>query len=123
MHYQTFSELPDANKINFVHSPGVPLSTLLPHLGPPRGPPADQESTAVDLLQRLLIYPPTSRFSAECALSHPWLLSGGPIVLPRAAFTTATATENATEIHGGRTAAEWLKVFFVSGTSRTEQEN
>ncbi|KAF8274302.1 kinase-like domain-containing protein [Lactarius quietus] len=112
--FVTFSDLPDANKINFVDSPGVPLSTLLPHLGSLHGPsahepPADQESTAVDLLQRLLIYPPTSRFSAEGALSHPWLLSSGPIVLPWAALTAVTATENATEMRGGRTAAEWLK--------------
>jgi hypothetical protein len=117
---QTFSELPDANKINFVDSPGVHLSTLLPHLivPPPHGAPvhrlpAEQESTAVDLLQRFLIYPPDLRFSAQEALKHPWLLSDGPLVLPRAALASATAVEHAAELRDGRTAAEWLKVFVM----------
>ncbi|KAI9455932.1 kinase-like protein, partial [Lactarius psammicola] len=88
--WPTFSELPDANKINFIDSPGVHLSTLLPHLGVPAPhglpvhcPPTEQEPTVVNLLQRLLVYPPDSRFSAEGALRHPWLLSNGPLVLPR----------------------------------------
>ncbi|KAH9010905.1 kinase-like protein [Lactarius hengduanensis] len=62
--WPTFTELPDANKVNFVDSPGVHLSTLLPHLGVPspqgppvHRPPAEQESTAVDLLQRFLFIP------------------------------------------------------------------
>ena len=124
---QTFSELPDANKVNFVDSPGVHLSTLLPHLDvpPPQGPPVHsppaEESTAVDLLQRFLIYPPDSRFGAEAALRHPWILSGGPLVLPRAALANVTAVEHAAEMRDGRTAAEWLKVFFVSESSRTER--
>ena len=124
---QTFSELPDANKVNFIDSPGVHLSTLLPHLGlpPPQGspvhtPPAEQESTAVDLLQRFLIYPPDSRFSAEGAMSHPWLLNGSPLVLPRAALSAVTAAEHAAETRDGRTAAEWLEVFFATGSPRTE---
>ena len=119
--HQTFSELPDANKINFVDSPGVHLSTLLPHLGVPpplHGPPvhrlpAEQESTAVDLLQRFLIYPPDLRFSAEEALKHLWLLSDGPLVLPRAALASAIAVEHAAELRDGKTAAEWFKVFVV----------
>lgn len=126
--YQTFAELPDANKINFVDSPGMHLSMLLSHLGmpPPQGPPvhrpsAEQESTATDLLQRFLIYPPASRFSAEGALRHPWLLSDVPLVLPRAALTTVTTVEHAAEVRDGKTAAEWLKVFVVPG-SRTERE-
>jgi serine/threonine protein kinase len=124
---QTFSELPDANKINFVDSPGIHLSTLLPHLGvpPPHGPPVhrpptEKESTAVDLLQRLLIYPPDSRFSAEGAMSHPWLLSSGKLVLPRAALASVTAAEHAAETYDSKTAAEWLKVFFVPGSPKTE---
>lgn len=125
--WPTFSELPDANKINFVDSPGIHLSTLLPHLGvpPPHGPPVhrpptEKESTAVDLLQRLLIYPPDSRFSAEGAMSHPWLLSSGKLVLPRAALASVTAAEHAAETYDSKTAAEWLKVFFVPGSPKTE---
>ena len=127
MLHQTFSELPDANKVNFIDSPGVHLSTLLPHLGVPppqeppvHRPPAEQESTAIDLLQRFLIYPPDSRFSAEGAMNHPWLLSGGPLVLPRAALSSVTAGEHAAETRDSRTAAEWLKVFFAPGSPRNE---
>ncbi|KAH9170526.1 kinase-like protein [Lactarius sanguifluus] len=115
--WPTFSELPDANKINFIDSPGVHLSTLLPHLGVPspqgppvHRPPAEQESTVVDLLQRFLVYSPSSRFSAEGALGHPWLLGDGPLVLPRVALATVPAPESATETRDGRTAAEWFKV-------------
>jgi len=127
--WPTFSELPDANKLNFVHSPGMHLSILLPHLGmpPPHSqpvhrPPAEQESTAVDFLQRFLIYPPGSRFSAEGALRHPWLLSDVPLVLPRAALAAVTMVKHAAEMREGRTAAEWLKVFVVQGSLRTERE-
>ncbi|KAH8992396.1 kinase-like protein [Lactarius akahatsu] len=126
--WPTFSDLPDANKVNFVDSPGVHLSTLLPHLGVPspqgppvHRPPAEQESTAVDLLQRFLVYAPASRFSAQGALRHPWLLGDGPLVLPRVALATVSAAESVAEMRDSRTAAEWFKVFFVSGSPRTEQ--
>ncbi|KAI9444611.1 kinase-like protein [Lactarius indigo] len=116
--WPTFSELPDANKINFVDSHGVHLSTLLPHLGipspqgpPVHRPPAEQESTVVDLLQRFLVYPP----------GIPWLLDNGPLVLPRTALAAVTAAEHAAEMRDSRTAAEWFKVFFVSGPPESEQ--
>jgi len=121
-----FSELPDANKINFIDSPGVPLSTLLPHqhadldvpLPPARQvhlPPAEQGPTAVDLLQRLLVYPPDSRLRATAALAHPWLLGDGPLVLPRAALTSDGMPAHAAETRDGRTAGEWLKLFLAPG--------
>jgi cyclin-dependent kinase 8/11 len=113
-------ELPDANKINFIDSPGVHLSTLVPHVDapPPHGPhhphfaPAEQETTPVDLIQRLLIYPPDSRFKAVDALKHPYLFDDGPLVLPRATL----ARDNiiiacAADIRDGRTAGEWLRTF------------
>ena len=119
---QTFMELPDASKINFIDSPGVHLSTLLPHLdAPPQHgkevhfPPADQEQTVADLLQRLLIYPPYLRLKAVEALRHPWLLGDGPLVLPRSALASDNVLPYAAEMRDGRTAGEWLKVFLVPG--------
>ncbi|KAI9511892.1 kinase-like protein [Russula earlei] len=109
--WPTFTELPDANKINFIDSPGVHLSTLLPHLvdaptpppfrpGKPARvhfPPAEQEPTALDLLHRLLVYPPDSRLRAAAALTHPWLLDDAPLT------------------RDGKTAGEWLKIFLAPG--------
>lgn len=120
---QTFTELPDANKINFIDSPGVHLSTLLPHLDDAphphekqlHFPPADQEPTAIDLILRLLVYPPVSRFKAEAALEHPWLLSNGPLVLPRAALEGGCILAGTAEMRDGRTAGEWLKLFLAPG--------
>jgi hypothetical protein len=69
----------------------------------------------VDLLQRLLVYPPGSRLGAGDALRHPWLLSDGPVVLPRAAaLIGGNSPEYAAvaEIRDGKTAGEWLKLFF-----------
>lgn len=126
--WPTFSELPDASKINFIDSPGVPLSTLLPHQHgdldvplPPANlkqvhfPPAEQGPTAVDLLQRLLVYPPVSRFKATAAVTHPWLLRDGPLVLPRAAIASGGMPAHATETRDGKTAGEWLKLFLAPG--------
>jgi hypothetical protein len=98
----------------------VPLSTLLPHLDAPyprekqvHFPPAEQEATAVDLIQRLLVYPPDSRVKAADALKHPWLLSDGPLVLPRAALEGGSTLADTAEMRDGRTAGEWLKLFLV----------
>ncbi|KAI0308378.1 kinase-like domain-containing protein, partial [Multifurca ochricompacta] len=121
--WPNFSELPDANKVNFINSPGVHLSTLLPHLDAPlpHGPPThfpheEQEPTALDLVWRLLVYPPDSRFKAAEALTHPWLLSDGPLILPRAALPCENLNilEYAAEIRDGRTAGEWLKLSLAS---------
>jgi serine/threonine protein kinase len=99
----------------------VHLSTLLPHLGaqPPREkqvhfPPAEQEPTAVDLIQRLLVYPPNSRFKAADALKHPWLSNDGPLVLPQA-ILKGGCLASTTEKRDGRTAGEWLKLFLAPG--------
>jgi len=120
--------LPDASKINFIDSPGVPLSTLLPHQhgdGDPDAPlpsakqvhfpPAEQGPTAVDLLQRLLVYPPYSHFRAAAAVAHPWLLRDGPLVLPRVALASDGMPAHAAETRDGKTAGEWLKLFLAPG--------
>lgn len=117
---QTFTELPDANKINFIDSPGVHLSTLLPHF---KGsclsekqthiPPADLEPTALDLIHRLLVYPPDSRFRAADALKHPWLSGDALLVLPQVVLASDSVPACAAEVRDGRTAGEWLRVFLT----------
>jgi hypothetical protein len=100
----------------------VHLSTLLPHLDAPlpdgelvHAPPAEQEPTAIDLLQRLLVCPPASRFKAAGALKHPWLIGDEPLVLPRVALASDNAIAYAAEMRDGRTAGEWLKLFLAPG--------
>jgi len=93
---------------------------LLPHFEgpcpyekPAHFPPANPEPTALDLLQRLLVYPPDSRFKAADALKHPWLSGDGPLVLPRAALASDDVPTYAAEVRDGRTAGEWLRVFLT----------
>jgi hypothetical protein len=92
---------------------------LLPHLGPPLPhgnqvhPPREQQPNVIDLLQRLLVYPPDSRFKAADALMHPWLLSDAPLVLPRAAVLGDDMPAYAAELRNGKSAGEWLKLFLA----------
>eukprot|EP00126_Sphaerothecum_destruens_P011380 Sdes_comp20908_c0_seq1m18139 len=55
------SSLPEYKHDFPIYSP-VPLETVLPKL----------ESLGVDLLRRMLLYPPDSRISAEEAMHHPY---------------------------------------------------
>jgi len=69
----------------------------------------------VDLLQRLLVYPPESRFKAADAFMHPWLSSDAPLVLPRAALPSGDIPAYAAELRNGKSAGEWLKLFLAPG--------
>ena len=71
----------------------------------------------VDLLQRLLVYPPDLRFKAADALMHSWLLSDSPLVLPRAAVVSDDMPAYAAESREGKSAGEWLKLFLAPGLS------
>jgi cyclin-dependent kinase 8/11 len=99
----------------------VHLSTLLPHLGAPLShgnqvhPLREQQPNVVDLLQRLLIYPPDSRFKAADALMHPWLLSDAPLVLPRVTVLNDNMPAYAAELRDGKSAGEWLGLFLAPG--------
>lgn len=97
---------------------------LLPHLGAPlpngnqlHFPPTEQQPTVVDLLQRLLVYPPDLRFKVAEALVHPWLLSDTPLVLPRAAAVGDNMPAYSAELRDGKTAGEWLKLFLAPDLS------
>ena len=73
----------------------------------------EQQATVVDLLQRLLVYPPDLRFKVADALKHPWLLSDAPLVLPRGAVVSDNMPAYAAELRDGKTAGEWLKLFLA----------
>ena len=69
----------------------------------------------MDLIQRLLVYPPDSRIRAADALKHPWLSSNGQLVLPRAALEGDFILADTAEMRDGKTAGEWLKLFLAPG--------
>ncbi|KAI0053401.1 kinase-like protein [Auriscalpium vulgare] len=90
--WPAFRDLPDGSKVNFVDAPCVNLGTLLPHLRPhdrvpaceppEHFPPAQQVASPLDLILRLLVYPPGERLCAKDALLHPWFADETPLLLP-----------------------------------------
>ncbi|EIW64468.1 kinase-like protein [Trametes versicolor FP-101664 SS1] len=79
--WPTFRQLPDAQVLNFVEVPPVDLRELLPNLPPNEEPPERED--CLNLLSRLLAYPPESRLRAQDALAHPLFARGLPLRLPR----------------------------------------
>lgn len=66
--WRDFKNLPGATLLSFMTFPRVPLLPLLPNL-----PPSPEESEkAVNLIERLVEYPPEARLSASEALKHSW---------------------------------------------------
>lgn len=83
--WPTFNELPDANKVSFHVVPPTDLSAVLPNLPVPRpaGAPDKMRPSPpdfFDLLDRLLVYPPSLRLRPVAALHHP--LFSCAILLP-----------------------------------------
>ncbi|KAI0034344.1 kinase-like domain-containing protein, partial [Vararia minispora EC-137] len=88
----TFTNLPDATKVNFIEASGVVLASLLPNLpdGDPglenretvHFPPHVAPPHASDLIHRFLVYPQTRRLQASDALKHPWFTSGPQLLVP-----------------------------------------
>ncbi|KAF7290133.1 Lanosterol 14-alpha-demethylase [Mycena kentingensis (nom. inval.)] len=68
-----FHALPGAFSVDFSVVPRVSLKGFLPNL-----PPAGDD--ALDLLERLLEYPPGARIGAEQARRHAWFVGGGASV-------------------------------------------
>lgn len=60
-----FTSLPDASRVTFTQTPGVPLSPLLPNLPTP-------STTPLDMIEKFLQYPPDKRLSPADALKHDW---------------------------------------------------
>lgn len=74
--------MPDASKVIFEDASPVDLKYLLPNL--PEShldekeyashfPPEEVAASALDLIQRLLVYSPERRLSAGDSLNHPWI--------------------------------------------------
>ena len=57
-------ELPDYHKVELPSLPPTPLHTRLPHAS----------AAALEIIQLLLRYAPSSRLQADAALHHPWIL-------------------------------------------------
>ncbi|KAH8094743.1 kinase-like protein [Cristinia sonorae] len=84
-----FKSLPDGSKVTFEDVPPVDLVPLLPNAPPGDHPtftgshslPPETSNSPVDLIYRLLVYPPEKRLRAEDALRHPWFTSE-PLLLP-----------------------------------------
>ncbi|KAI0778853.1 kinase-like protein [Trametes elegans] len=78
--WPAFRQLPDAQKVTFVQVPPTDLRKLLPNL-PPGGTHTEHED-CLDLVSRLLAYPPESRLRAADALSCSLFQRGLPLLLP-----------------------------------------
>lgn len=95
---QGFLDLPHARKLTFNTVPAVPLQSRLPNLpcppqtalaphspedvvAPAHLPDASSQLTPLDLIHRLLVYPPLRRLRASEALLHPWF-ADDVILLP-----------------------------------------
>ena len=77
---QGFNDLAAGRSVTFNEAPAIQLDTLLPNL------PCQSDAMrihAIDLISKLLVYPPESRLSAQDALSHPFLTCDEvPLLLP-----------------------------------------
>ncbi|KAJ7508421.1 kinase-like domain-containing protein [Mycena galericulata] len=72
--WPAFRDLPGASSVEFTVVSSVPLVSFLPNL------PSDSAGV-LDLIDRLLAYPPPERLRALDALNHEWFT--GNILLPR----------------------------------------
>ena len=88
--------LPDAHKVRFLEVLPVNLPNLLPNL--PQAGTQPEHDDCLDLLSRLLAYPPGSRMHAKDAMAHGLFTRGLPLLLPPRYPTTGGAA--VTEYHG-----------------------
>ncbi|KAI0319547.1 kinase-like domain-containing protein [Amylostereum chailletii] len=121
--WPTFTDLPDATKVNFVQAPVSHFSTRLPNLPnkdrespdapPSHMPPSHPRPSALDLIHRLLVYSPPSRLPAAAVLDHPWL--SNILLPPRLATKAKVPTE-----HNGKKLADLLRAF-LGAASKDER--
>ncbi|OCH95714.1 kinase-like protein [Obba rivulosa] len=83
--WPTFKDLPMADKVTFQTAPAIDLQTVLPNV-PPEHTSASSESSpsasVLELVDRMLAYPPEKRLRASQAMRHPFLTEG-PLLVPR----------------------------------------
>ena len=116
--------MPHAKGVQFTVVPPVPLGPLLPNLPEPiqmsgeadgedcaHFPGEAVEPSALDLLIRFLVYPPSERLKASEALEHPWFGQG--VLLPEGypleanSRYTATIPESLAEVEG-KSLGQWV---------------
>ncbi|KAF8899367.1 kinase-like domain-containing protein, partial [Infundibulicybe gibba] len=119
-----FDDLPGAKHVSFLDAQPAPLPSVLPNLSLgddpvellSHNPPTAMAASALDLLNRFLVYPPSLRLKASQALTHPWLLAGHARLVP--VGYTEGVTHNSTSHWKGKTLGEWIKILILeAGTS------
>ncbi|KAI0368917.1 kinase-like protein, partial [Pilatotrama ljubarskyi] len=111
--WPTFKMLPDAQKVTFVQVPPVELKRLLPNLPPDETQP--EHDDCLDLVSKLLVYPPESRLRADEAVCHPLFGRGVPLLVP-AGYPKDHLLASATESWEGRTLADLLPRYLPSNS-------
>jgi len=101
--WPAFTSLPDGSKVSFQEVPPIDLVPHLPNIPPGDHPaftgfhllPGPMTSSPVDLIYRLLVYPPEQRLRADDALRHPWFASQ-PLLMPDdySGMTTSTRCQS-----------------------------
>ncbi|KAG6898776.1 hypothetical protein C0993_004321, partial [Termitomyces sp. T159_Od127] len=90
-----FERLPDSKAVEFIVVPPLPLGLFLPnlpdistHIDEPvdlssvHSPDKTMKDGALDLVERLLVYPAENRLPATRALEHPWFGGKDGLLLP-----------------------------------------
>lgn len=125
LYIQTFDDLPDANKIQFKVVPCIDLKCRLPNLpsgiqstGSSHKPPEKQSPTPLDLIHRLLVYPPGDRMKASDVLQHLWFSANedAPLLLPKDFPSIQEGTKGGDwdTLWHGEDLRHWLNVIFRS---------
>ncbi|KIY43283.1 kinase-like protein, partial [Fistulina hepatica ATCC 64428] len=126
--WPNFADLPSAHRVDFTVVPPQALRSFLPNLPPsnldevydPQDqhfPPPEQAPIALDLIYRLLVYPPDARISAQESLHHPWLLEHQQLYLPETyphnIISSSYDDVNAKIVSSwsGRSIGDWLQLF------------
>lgn len=124
--WPNFKALPDANKVSFIDALPVDLRTIMPNLPqvdgdadvnvrPGHFPPEEPVPSAIDLVQRFIVYPPERRLTAANALQHPWIAAGSLLLPPGYPVDNAVAEWN------GRTLGQLIEAYI--GDKRTRRRN
>ena len=118
-----------------VRLPNLPAEDLITGAssGSEHNPPEKMAATPLDLIHRLLVYPPEARIRAADALKHPWFISEGdddddtqiPVLLPperRVGLhfhlprsSTQAEVPGAVDEWHGKPLGHWLELAFKRG--------
>ncbi|KAL1749298.1 kinase-like domain-containing protein [Schizophyllum fasciatum] len=106
--WPTFTDLPDAQRVNFNVVPPQPLADFLPNL--PFG-----DTGALNLADKLLAYPQTARLRPKEALDHQWFTTSAILLPPNfpqdVVHDHLGATIKIIHEHSGKTLDGWVKFY------------